>query len=413
MPALRTGAASSSSKVEYVTMSQGTREFIMICDSSDEDSNEKIKIPSRNARAQSAASSVESNSTMGSPSSDGRRRSARQASRELAKASKRTDKGPALAPLSRRVENIASAASSSKRKASKGAGQPGAKGNRKNQHLGKGKEQHRSSSPLRRISRSLTPSRSSSLEPAPAVLLPSASVADQVTKSAANEQEVQNLKIEAATLRDRIAALEAEKVALSIEKDAATTTVSKMEDYLTCGVCMDVQLRPFTLQPCGHNCCLRCLHPWLGEHDTCPLCAVTVHRAFPNSDLNALAQLYLDAHPEKRHAQDECEEAETLLMLTRENSTHQPFAQLLPKHTPRQPPQNAGAGLEYEYRFQQAEARQDGPAHALAAAAPAHQPVGNAADGVQAAAQNQIAQDEVIARYGHGALFQLGMLFGR
>ncbi|KAK0546279.1 hypothetical protein OC846_005342 [Tilletia horrida] len=142
------------------------------------------------------------------------------------------------------------------------------------------------------------------------------------------ETEHAMLKTEHALLETRASVLESENMALSADRDGLQHYAKKTEEYLTCGVCMDIHLRPFTLDPCGHNCCLRCLHSWLATNRTCPLCAVNIKKAFPNTDMGSLAQLLVEQFPAKGHDEDDLGEAETLFLLTREGSSDRNFVRV-------------------------------------------------------------------------------------
>ncbi|KAE8229948.1 hypothetical protein CF326_g5064 [Tilletia indica] len=311
MPAVRHTTARRA-KPNYITVSVSPepREFITIDDSSDEEKERRVNTSkatqARSGASRAAASSSvadsESRASSELPESGGRRRSARQASRQAENQRKGKDPTPSSSP------------SGSRRKAS--------------------------------LSKRKTPSvppDSPSKQQQKAVMPFQALDTATAATIEKHEREIEELKTKVASLDTRVDQLETQSAVLTEQVASYTKTIDGMEDYLMCGICMDVHLRPFTIEPCGHNCCIRCLYPWLAEHKTCPLCAVSVKKAFPNSDMHALAQLFVEAHPDKKHAQGDCNEAETLYLLARESSTVPNFVQLLPQHAPRPvaPPQNA------------------------------------------------------------------------
>ncbi|KAK0540486.1 E3 ubiquitin-protein ligase rnf5 [Tilletia horrida] len=444
----RSNPAQSAARKIYTLASEGSREVITLCDSSDEDEYEELPraalsagVSKRAAKACAArtASSDCSKARCESspPPESGRRRSARQASKAVQKLQAK-DLNLISPPSSSR-----SASSSSRHSTPSPVSSP-----RRKSSKSKGKETAKSSSNNAASSAVANAAPSASSITAAAALAAAASAAAEVELRRRDEEDqlrrqVQELRASQTTLRAQVSTLEASTTRLNEKVASLTQMSSKVEDYLTCGICMDVHLRPFTMEPCGHNCCIRCLHPWLAEHKTCPLCAVAVSRAFPNSDMHALSQAFVEAHPEKAHSEDDKNEAETLLMLAKESSPTANFAQLLPHHArqakennlgpnplfldeylqhARLPAPNYGAlGLAPQHAIggldlprPQGQAQLQAPAAGAVAGAPALRVAGLGLPPARPAQAAQPEREEPPARIGSGGgLFHLNFLLGR
>ncbi|CAD6897434.1 unnamed protein product [Tilletia controversa] len=295
MPAVRSSksAASSAKPTDIITVD----------DSSDEDWDPKAKVLRVHARTGSSrAAGNKPSSSNENLHSGGRRRSKRQASKKADTGRKSKENTPISSPLR-------SSASSSKHRAPSAPPSPPPR-QKDNKH----------------IQTEMGNSSSSSDSAA------GGRVEELQRKVDEHARETEKLKAAASEHNAQLEDLEIRSAVLASQVDSHVQTFSSIEQCLTCAICMDIHLRPFTIVPCGHNCCVRCLRPWLAINKTCPLCAVDVMRAFPNSDMQALAQLFLEAHPEKQHDEEDRNDAETMFMLAREASTVPNFVQLLPRH---------------------------------------------------------------------------------
>ncbi|KAK4512285.1 adenosine kinase [Mucor velutinosus] len=59
--------------------------------------------------------------------------------------------------------------------------------------------------------------------------------------------------------------------------DQATDTLAKITKELTCSICTCILDDPSALH-CGHSFCGACIHAWLGNSKTCPMCRVQIVR---------------------------------------------------------------------------------------------------------------------------------------
>ncbi|KAJ7175534.1 hypothetical protein C8R46DRAFT_1214005 [Mycena filopes] len=77
-----------------------------------------------------------------------------------------------------------------------------------------------------------------------------------------------------AAQQDRVTqAAEAEsraKAKIELEKK------ERMEEAVSCGVCLDIMQKPDSLTACGHTFCQDCLFTWFLSRRTCPTCVAVV-----------------------------------------------------------------------------------------------------------------------------------------
>ena len=45
-----------------------------------------------------------------------------------------------------------------------------------------------------------------------------------------------------------------------------------------CAICLDKMTSTFSVIPCKHEFCEKCIFDWLEEHKTCPLCRCNVQK---------------------------------------------------------------------------------------------------------------------------------------
>ena len=75
------------------------------------------------------------------------------------------------------------------------------------------------------------------------------------------------------------------EVAASIPLEAETA--SRLSDEIQCSVCLDIQVHPRTLNPCGHSFCASCLE----KLEQCPQCRKTIESHVPARQLDSLVSL--------------------------------------------------------------------------------------------------------------------------
>ena len=63
--------------------------------------------------------------------------------------------------------------------------------------------------------------------------------------------------------------------------------VSKLSDELQCCVCLDIQVQPRTIDPCGHSFCASCLK----DLKNCPQCRKKIKSHVPAMQLDSLIQM--------------------------------------------------------------------------------------------------------------------------
>lgn len=64
-------------------------------------------------------------------------------------------------------------------------------------------------------------------------------------------------------------------------------TASRLSDEIQCSVCLDIQVHPRTLNPCGHSFCASCLE----KLEQCPQCRKTIESHVPARQLDSLVSL--------------------------------------------------------------------------------------------------------------------------
>ncbi|KAM6122871.1 E3 ubiquitin/ISG15 ligase TRIM25-like isoform 2-T2 [Phoenicopterus ruber ruber] len=94
--------------------------------------------------------------------------------------------------------------------------------------------------------------------------------------------------------------------------------VARLEEELTCAICLGIYINPVSLS-CGHSFCKECIQQahsrqqFLHVPFSCPVCYAQVDPAMelqPNVQLRSIAQKFLDgpAHQEEEKCEEQCEE---------------------------------------------------------------------------------------------------------
>ncbi|KAF8320541.1 uncharacterized protein EI90DRAFT_2599163 [Cantharellus anzutake] len=85
--------------------------------------------------------------------------------------------------------------------------------------------------------------------------------------------------------------------ALEADTSARTEDTSFSAD-LSCGICLDVLQRPYTVVPCLHTFDKECLVEWWKTNGTCPICKRRAHSGRFAFQLNGILQRY---NKQKKH----------------------------------------------------------------------------------------------------------------
>ncbi|EPY42539.1 zinc finger family protein [Angomonas deanei] len=92
------------------------------------------------------------------------------------------------------------------------------------------------------------------------------------------------------------------------------TTVTQLQEELTCGICRTVYLRPCTLVPCMHVFCASCISDWIKTKDhsavPCPECRANVTEVRPTHKIQSCVEQFFSANPSLRRTPAEIADAE-------------------------------------------------------------------------------------------------------
>ncbi|KAI8820755.1 uncharacterized protein EV422DRAFT_530024 [Fimicolochytrium jonesii] len=102
----------------------------------------------------------------------------------------------------------------------------------------------------------------------------------------------------------------------ALKKTKTGIAREKIEDTLTCAICLSGLHQAVSCQPCLHSFCRGCLTGWIksGHSAKCPQCRGTITMAGWNHNLNALLEAYLTLNPSNARSEEEIKDLETANM---------------------------------------------------------------------------------------------------
>ena len=96
--------------------------------------------------------------------------------------------------------------------------------------------------------------------------------------------------------------------------ELSKTGLLDLEKELNCSICTEILYQPLTLLDCLHTFCGSCLKLWFswqasqGSDNTCPSCRAVVRGTRPDAKITTLLEMFLQANPDKKKADDEKKE---------------------------------------------------------------------------------------------------------
>lgn len=96
-----------------------------------------------------------------------------------------------------------------------------------------------------------------------------------------------------------------EAVEFLFQRVKEETSVNKMEEELTCGICGGIYHRPCSVLPCMHVFCAGCISKWVKSAATCPECRATIDSIRPTHKIQSCVDQLLLSDPSKKRPEEE------------------------------------------------------------------------------------------------------------
>lgn len=93
----------------------------------------------------------------------------------------------------------------------------------------------------------------------------------------------------------------------------------KFEAQLTCPICAGIFYKPISATPCQHTFCSPCYSQWMKKSTDCPECRTRVEKVVRNHTIMALADTFLEQHPNLKRSADELKQLDAQNTITDES----------------------------------------------------------------------------------------------